>query len=393
MKQRMPRIPKPAWERIRPHVLPIFQTSVYDYPDLQTLDDYYAGLISGSFIYSRNGLPNSRQLGTDLARLEGAETSVVFSSGMAAISVLILALLKHGDCVVSSSDVYGGTTVLLREELPRLGISSEFMDPSDISSARRVIKRAVPKLVLVETISNPTMKVCDIEEIAKIAHSSGALLAVDNTFATPFVTRPIAFGADFTIHSGTKFLGGHSDLTLGVICGKEKHLERIQQLNARLGAISGPFDSWLASRSLSTWKIRMKSSCSNALRLARFLESQKETVSRVYYPGLEEGPDFNVARRLFAHGMFGAMLSFDLKGGLKGVDTFVRALSHITLTPSLGGVRTTISHPGKTSHRHVGRLEKKRMGISDSMIRVSLGVEDYEDIEKEFALALKKTMK
>ena len=389
----MHRIPKPAWERVRPHVLPIYQTSVFDYPDLQTLDHYYAGLIPGGFIYSRNGLPNSAQLGTDVARLEGAEASVVFSSGMAAISVLILALLKQGDTVVSSSDVYGGTTVFLREELPRLGIMAEFIDPSDISSTRKVIKRSGPKLVLVETISNPTMKVCDIHAISKIAHSSGAFLAVDNTFATPFVTRPIALGADFTMHSGTKFLGGHSDLTMGILCGKEKQVERIQQLNTRLGAIAGPFDSWLASRSLSTWKIRMKSSCSNALKLARFLETQKETVSQVYYPGLKDSPDFSVARKLFAHGMYGAMLSFDLKGGLKGVNTFVRALSHITLTPSLGGVRTTISHPGKTSHRHVSRLEKKRMGISDSMIRVSLGVEDYEDIEKEFALALKKTMK
>ncbi len=379
---------KRAWARIQPHVLPIYQTSVYDYPDLKTLDDYYNGLIPGGYIYSRNGLPNSSELGRQVAIFEGAEDGLVCSSGMAAISVLLLANLKSGDSIVASSDLYGGTTVLLGEELPRLGISTTFADAGNLEQVKDSIAKAKPKLVLIETISNPSMKVCDIKEIARMAHKVGALLAVDNTFATPFVARPMELGADMVMHSGTKFLGGHSDLTIGVVCGGGKLIKRMSQISTRFGTIAGPFDCWLATRSLSTWRVRMVNSCSNAMKLAEYLASRKDRISRLYYPGLPSHPNHRVAKTIFSPGMYGGMLSFDLKGGLSAADTFVRSLSQATLTPSLGGVRTTVSHPGKTSHRHITETRRKESGISDSMIRVSVGIEDYEEIQNDFDAAL-----
>ncbi|MGI0079638.1 MAG: trans-sulfuration enzyme family protein [Nitrososphaerales archaeon] len=382
---------KPTWAKIVPHVLPIYQTSVYDYPDLEALDDYYNGLIPGGYIYSRNGLPNSEELGNQVARFEGAEGGVVCSSGMAAISVLLLANLKRGDNIVASSDLYGGTTVLLGEEFSRLGIRTTFADARNLEKVKDAIARQRPKLVLVETISNPTMKVCDIAEIARTTHRMGALLAVDNTFATPFVVRPIELGADIVMHSGTKFLGGHSDLTIGILCGDKKMVKRMSQVSTRFGAIAGPFDCWLASRSLSTWRVRMVNSCANAMKLAEYLASRKDMISRVYYPGLASDPGHRVAEKMFYPTMFGGMLSFDLKGGLRAANTFIRELSRVTLTPSLGGVRTTISHPGKTSHRHITQTQRIESGISDAMIRVSAGIEEYRGIQDDFAAALNAT--
>ncbi len=259
---------KEAWKRILPHVSPIYQTSVYDYPDLDSLDDYYNGLIPGGHIYSRNGLPNSEDLATQVAGFEGAEAGIVCSSGMAAISVLLLANLTQGGHIVASSDLYGGTTVLLNEELKRFGANTTLVDAEDLVLVEREVRLKKPKVLLVETISNPTMKVCDIAELSRIAHTNGATLAVDNTFATPFVAKPIDIGADIVMHSGTKFLGGHSDLTLGVLCGEAKPIRRMSQFSTRFGTIAGPFDCWLATRSLSTWRVRMLNSCSNASKLA-----------------------------------------------------------------------------------------------------------------------------
>lgn len=379
---------KKAWERILSHVLPIYQTSVYDYPDLRALDDYYNGLIPGGYIYSRNGLPNSAELAKQVAQFEDAEAGLVCSSGMAAISVLLLANLRSGDHIVASSDLYGGTTVLLGEELPRLGISTTFVDAGDKASVEHALTEEKPKLVLVETISNPSMKVCDLKEISRITNKVGATLVVDNTFATPFVARPLELGADIVMHSGTKFLGGHSDLTIGVLCGEEKRVKRMSQFSTRFGTIAGPFDCWLASRSLSTWRVRMANSCVNAMKLAEYLVSRKDKISCVYYPGLPSHPSHKVAKKIFSLGMYGGMLSFDLKGGLRTADSFVRSLSRTTLTPSLGGVHTTISHPGKTSHRHITEGQRKESGISDSMIRVSVGIEEYDKIQSDFARAL-----
>lgn len=377
------------WKSIKPHSTPIFQTSVYDYPDLDTLDDYYNGKIAGGYLYGRNGLPNSKELASLVASFEKCESGLVCSSGMGALSVAFLSKLKQGDHIVASDSLYGGTTVFIQEELVRFGIESTFVNMQDLDKVARAVKRNT-KMILVETISNPTMQVCDLKRIADISKNSGAIFLVDNTFATPFVIRPIEHGADIVMHSGTKFLGGHSDLLLGVLCGKKKMIDSASKFCTRAGIIAGPFDCWLATRSLQTWRVRVERASENALKLARFLESKSEVVAKVYYPGLESHPQHDLATRQFDKGVFGAMISFDLRGSLARASEFVKKLSKVTLTPSLGGVRTTISHPTKTSHRHITEKQKEETGITDAMVRVSVGIEEYASLEEEFDRALRK---
>lgn len=372
---------------IRPHATPIYQTSVYDYPDLESLDDFYEGRLPGSFLYSRNGLPNSKELGDLVAVFEETETGTVCSSGMAAISVAILSSLKAGDHIVASSDLYGGTTSLLRDELPRFNIQTTFVNSTSIEEVEEAMRKGA-KLAIVETISNPTMKVCDVPEIAKIARRYKTTLLVDNTFATPFVFKPVKSGADVVMHSGTKYLGGHDDLTIGLLCGSKAWISRASQFCTRSGAMAGPFDCWLATRSAYTWELRVRQSSLNASKLARYLESRKDKIAKVYYSGLDSNPQNQIAKKIFSDNLFGGMLSFALKGGLTAANKFVRALKTVTLTPSLGGVHTAISHPGKTSHRSLSLEEKNRLGITDAMIRVSVGIEDYDSIEREFERAL-----
>ena len=372
---------------IRSHAPPIYQTSVFDYPDLESLDDYYEGRLPGSFLYSRNGLPNSKELGELVADFEETEAGMACSSGMAAISVAILSILKSGDHIAASNDLYGGTSTLLKDELPRFQITTSFADSTSASEMERIIHGS-SKLVVVETISNPTMKVCDIPEIAEIAHRYGAMILVDNTFATPFIVKPAKLEADIVMHSGTKYLGGHDDLTIGLLCGRNEWISRAFQFCTRFGAIAGPFDCWLATRSGQTWELRVRQSSENALKLANFLESRRKKVLKVYYPGLDSHPQHGLAKKMFSNGLYGGMLSFDLGGGLLAANRFVKALETVTLTPSLGGAHTTISHPGKTSHRSLSPEEKRRLGITDAMIRVSVGIENYESIEREFDRAL-----
>jgi len=375
--------------KITPASTPIFQTSVYNYPSLSALDDYYNGLIPGAYIYSRNGLPNAEELGNRVAKLEHAEKGVVCSSGMAALFVALCSNLRTGNLVLASVELYGGTSVLLCKELARFGIRTSFVDTTNLDSFRKATEASHASVILVETISNPTMKVCDIREIAKTAKETEAIVIVDNTFATPFLVRPIEKGADVVMHSGTKSLGGHSDLTIGVLCGNAKLMGHAVQFNTRIGTIAGPFDCWLACRSLSTWQLRFSRSCENALRMARFLEKKQDVVARVFYPGLESHPQHELANELFEKGMYGSMLSFDIRGGIIEAEKFIKALRKATLTPSLGSLKTTVSHPGKTSHRHLTPEQKALVGITDSMIRVSVGIEAFDEIRDDFNNAFK----
>ena len=306
---------------------------------------------------------------------------------MGALAVAILSSLGVGDRVVASKDLYGGTSSLLKDEFPRLGIKSSFVDSTSIEELEQAVETNT-KMVLVETISNPTMKVCDIPRIAEISRKAGSVLLVDNTFATPFVVRPSQFGADIVMHSGTKYLGGHDDLTIGILCGTSNLMSRASQFCTRSGVIAGPFDCWLATRSASTWEVRVRQSSNNAIRLANYLESRSDKISKVDYPGLRSHPQHELARRIFEDGIFGGMLSFDLIGGLISASRFVKSLKTVTLTPSLGGVHTAISHPGKTSHRSLTQEQKRGSGITDAMIRVSVGIEPYDSTEAEFKDAL-----
>ena len=376
------------WKKIVPHSMPIYQTSVYDYPDLESLDDYYNGRIPGAYIYSRNGLPNSSEAGRLVAEFEHADAGLACASGMGSLLVALMSVVGQGEHIVASNELYGGTSVLINKELSRFGIESTFVDATSVSAIEDAVKPNT-KVILVESISNPTMKVCDIEATASVAHrAEKATLIVDNTFATPFVLKPLTLGANLVMHSGTKSLGGHGDITIGFLCGDCKLISRANEFCSRSGVIAGPFDCWLATRSLATWEIRVKQACSNAIKLASFLESRSDTISKVYYPGLRSHPQYFVAKRMFSDGLFGSMLSFTLNDEFEKASAFVRALKKVTLTPSLGSYHTSISHPGKTSHRNITEAQKRESGITDSMIRVSVGIEDYQSIEEDFGKAL-----
>jgi cystathionine beta-lyase/cystathionine gamma-synthase len=367
-----------------PLVPPLYQASVYSIPDLDALDAIVESKEPG-FIYARDGHPNSRQLAAQLTELEKAKWSIVCGSGMGALAAPILAVTKQGDRIVAGNSLYGRTSQLLGQELQRFGVTTTFVDSRDLEQVRSALKEPA-KLLLVETLSNPLLCVSDIPALAKIAHEHGCLLMVDNTFATPVLTRPLELGADLVMESLTKMISGHSDVTLGVVCGTSDLQQKIAQVVTIWGFAPNPFDCWLALRGLPTLTLRMRAASANAARLASWLADQKG-VSKVIYPGRAEHPDHALAGRILQGG-YGNMIAFELAGGRNAVNVFMRQARGIPFSPSLGGVSTTCSHPGTTSHRYVAAEEKARQGISDGIIRLSVGVEEIEAIKAELSAGL-----
>jgi cystathionine beta-lyase/cystathionine gamma-synthase len=370
-----------------PLVTPLFQSSVFTLPDLDALDRVTNGEEAG-FIYARDAHPNARHLAGLLANLEGAAWAVVCGSGMGALSALLLAHISQGERVVASNRLYGRTTQLLAEELTRFGVQTTFVDTSDLSLVEKALDTPA-KVLLVETVSNPMLRLSDIEKLATLAHDRGVRLAVDNTFATPVLTRPLDLGADLVMESLTKMIGGHSDVTLGLLCGKGELLAEVGRIVSIWGLASNPFDCWLAERGLATLPLRMRAACANAAALADWL-AQQPGVTRVIYPGRANHPDHAVASRVLRGG-FGNMLCFELAGGREAVNRFLHQAHGVPFSPSLGNTTTTCSHPATTSHRYTSPAEKKRQGISDGLIRLSVGVEDLETIKAEMAKGLTLT--
>lgn len=367
-----------------PLVPPLYISSVYTLPDLDALDQIMNAERPG-FIYARDAHPNARHLADQLSTLESAAWAVICSSGMAAITASLLAMVKQGDRIVASNSLYGRTTQLLNQELARFGVQTTIADSRDLKQVRTALEKPA-KILLVETMSNPLLALADLAALAELTHERGCLLVVDNTFATPVLTRPLELGADFVVESLTKMIGGHSDVTLGVVCGTGDHLPQINQTVSIWGLASNPFDCWLASRGLATLPLRMKAASANASVLADWLAEQA-TVARVIYPGRSDHPDHEVACRLL-NGGFGNMVSFELEGGRDAVNRFMRQAHGIPFSPSLGNTTTTCSHPGTTSHRYVSPAEKRRLGIGDGLIRLSVGIEDAEQIQREIAKGL-----
>jgi cystathionine beta-lyase/cystathionine gamma-synthase len=363
---------------------PLYQSSVYTLPDLDALDRILNAEEPG-FIYARDGHPNARHLADELAAVEGASWAAVCGSGMAAITAGLLAVLQQGDRVVASNRLYGRTSQLLSQELPRFGVQATLVDASDVNQVREALDQPA-KVLFVETMSNPLLRLVDIDALARLAREHGCLLAVDNTFATPVLTRPLDQGADLVVESLTKMIGGHSDVTLGVIAGRGDLLPQVSQVVSIWGLASNPFDCWLASRGLATLPLRMRAASANAAALADWLAEQPGVV-RVVYPGRPEHPDHDLAGRLLQGG-FGNMLCFELRGGREGVNCFLRLARGVPFSPSLGNTTTTCSHPGTTSHRYVSPAEKRRQGIGDGLIRLSVGIEDLEQIKAEMAKGL-----
>jgi cystathionine gamma-synthase len=360
----------------QPLVPPLYQSSVYVLPDLEECDRIMNAEAPG-FIYARDGHPNASRLADRLARLEKASWAMITSSGMAALSAMLLATLQAGQRVVASHRLYGRTTQLLEQELGRFGVQTLFVDTNDLDAVRQAL-RTPSRLLLVETLSNPLLRVADLPALAEIAHAAGALLMVDNTFATPILTRPLELGADLVMESLTKMIGGHGDITLGLVAGHDYQME-VAATASIWGLSSNPFECWLTERGLNTLPLRMKTACANAQQLAVWLQ-QQPGVTRVVYPGLPDHPDHERAGPLLG-GQYGNMLSFELQGGRAAVNRFIRT-GGIVFSPSLGNTTTTLSHPGITSHRHTPPAEKARQGITDGLIRLSVGIEEIGEIKE-----------
>jgi len=356
---------------------PIYQTSVFAFDGLEEVEKYYAG--EGEYLYTRNGNPNQVELADAIARLEQAEAGVSAASGMGAIMAGLLSILSPGDHVLASHEIYGGTYALLHKELSRFGIELECV-VLDQGTRLSDHVRPATKLFFLETITNPLLTVVDLPQWIRQAKELGLTVMVDNTFATPYLVQPIAFGADLVVHSGTKYIGGHSDVTCGVLVGNRALVKRAAEIVVNYGASLSPFEAWLTARGLKTLAVRMERQCDNAKEVARFLQSHP-AVSRVYYPSDE-------ATSFFTRQKQGAMVSFTLKEESKIYD-FYCALDWIQFAPSLAGVETSVSHPVTTSHRAFTEEQRLATGITMGLVRMSVGIEAVDDIVSELSRALR----
>lgn len=367
----------------RPSAPAIYQTTAFDLHSLEQLDAVVAGREPG-YIYTRDGNPNHDAFATDIARLERADAAVACPSGMGAMTAVLVALCKTGDHVVASRVLYGRTSQLLNHMQASFGISVTYVDAND-PDAFRDARTAATRLAIVESISNPLMEVADLPAIAEALGE--VPLLVDSTFATPCLLRPLEQGAKLVFHSASKYLNGHGDVMLGVVAGARETLRRIKGLAALYGLNSNPFECWLASRGLRTLPLRIERASQSALSLARFLQSQS-AIARVYYPGLPEHPSHAVALRLLPRG-FGGMLSFDLRGGRPAVERLFRTLAEqIPFSPTLADVRSTLSYPAATSHKFMPAAERAACGIGDGLVRLSVGMEKLDDLQRELSEGL-----
>jgi cystathionine gamma-synthase len=357
--------------------------AVHVYTELDDYDAVARGDRPGHY-YGRNSNANRDMLERAVADLEGAEAGVATASGMAALHAAILALAPRPATIVASRELYGGTLALLRQDLEPAGYEVSFVDLLDLDGVRRAVDGA--GLVLAETITNPLCRVPDLEAIASMAGVRGAALLVDNTFATPILCRPIGLGAAVVMHSATKYIGGHSDLVAGVITGSASVMAAARARSVRTGTPLGPFDAWLALRGLRTLDVRMRRHSDNALALARAMRTMPG-VARVHHPLLEDSPSYPVARRLLPLGA-GGMMAFDLDGGRDAVQRMLSRFRLVSFAASLGGVETTISYPEITSHRSLSAEERSELGLRPGTIRVSVGIEDADDIIADFSQAL-----
>jgi cystathionine beta-lyase/cystathionine gamma-synthase len=356
---------------IKSKVTPIYQTSAFTFEDLDELEGYYQG--QGNYLYSRVGNPNTDELGEAVASLEGAPSGVATSSGLSAILAGVLAVVKSGDHIVAADDLYGGSFHLLKEELNQFGVSVSFVSFSDLSQIEGAIQENT-KLLYTETITNPLLRVENIERIVRIAKAHHLLTLVDNTFATPLHCRPFVLGADLVVHSATKYFGGHSDVTAGVLVGTKELIDKARAKVVNLGTNVSPFEAWLTTRGMKTLALRMERQSYNAKLLAESLQANS-LVEKIYYP--------------FEHGEkgYGAIVTIKLSNDVD-INEFFKGLSWVKIAPTLAGVETTVSHPVITSHRALPPEAREALGITMEVVRISVGIEHIEDIITVFEEAI-----
>lgn len=356
--------------------VPVYQTS--------TFVQEAPGLNKG-FDYARSNNPTRKVLEDVVAQLEGGHSAFAFATGLAAIDA-VLKLLSAGDEIIAVDDIYGGAYRLFTHVYEKLGIKVHYVDTTDAENVANVISSKT-KLVWIESPTNPTLKVSDIQEISKIAKSVNALLVVDNTFASPIAQKPIDLGADIIIHSGTKYIGGHSDLVAGLVVTRTKELsEKLKFVQNASGGILGPWDCFLTIRGIETLELRYRKQCDNAFAVAAFLANH-EAVENVYFPGLVSHKNHDVAKRQ-QNGLFGGIVSFTLKEDTQeAANKFVTNTTYFKLAESLGGVKSLLCHPPQMTHASIPREKRLQSGIKDSLIRLSCGIEDSEDLINDLSQA------
>ncbi len=383
------------------HVTPIYQTSTFSFPDVATGASIFKGEEEG-FVYTRLANPNQAQLAAKYAVLEGLDLlraqpgkpvedvvdAHLFATGMAAVTTSILARVKSGQTVIAQEALYSATFNFLHDLAPRYGINVVWLTDTSLDSWRKAFE-AHPDTVLAyaESPANPTMAIVDLAAVAEICHRYDAWLMVDNTFATPYCQRPLTLGVDVVIHSTTKYLSGHGLIVGGTVISRHVNWVRgeLYSFLKILGGSASPFDAWLANIGLKTFELRMKQHCQNALQVARFLESHP-AVAQVWYPGLESHPDYETARRQMLD--YGGMISFELKGGLESGSAMMNKVQLATLAVSLGNVDTLIQHPASMTHAAMPREARLKAGITDGLVRLSVGVENVDDIIADLEQAL-----
>jgi cystathionine gamma-synthase len=370
----------------RPVVTPLQPSVVYASPSIETLHAQYEGRETG-YTYAREGHPNATLLAEKIDMLEAAEGGLITGSGMAAVTAAIMGLLGAGDHIVGADQLYGRSLRLMHQDLARFGIATSLFDPTDAETLRAAL-RPETKMILVEVVSNPTLRVADMDAIAAIAREAGVRLAVDNTFTTPLGYRPLDHGADIVIHSVTKLLAGHSDVTLGYVAARDTADRRaIYDFAVTVGLTPSPYECWLAERGLYTFPLRFERASANARALADWLADQPQ-VAQVLYPGRADHPDHARAQALLA-GRDGNMVSFRLKGGQEAAaNRMVEAMPEMAFAPTLGDVGTTLSHPASSSHRGLTPEGRAALGIDDGFFRVSVGIEDLDVLTADFAAGL-----
>jgi cystathionine beta-lyase/cystathionine gamma-synthase len=356
--------------------MPIFQSSTFEYSGQASYHDLkYIRL---------NNTPNHTAVHEKLADLENAQAALVTSSGMAAISATLLAFLSSGDHFLAQDCLYGGTYDLITKDLTGLGMTHDFIDGSNPEDWETKLKPET-KLIYVESITNPLMQVADLEQVVEFARKHTLLTIIDNTFPSPFNFRPMEWGFDISVHSCTKYLNGHSDIVAGAVIGSKEHIRRVTNKLNHFGGSLDPHAVFLLHRGIKTLAVRMRQHNENAMKIAQYLQSRHE-IEKVHFPGLHDHPDHTRAKRFFDG--FSGMLSFELKGDVHQADNFIKHTEIPISAPSLGGIETLITRPVTTSHAGISKADRDRMGISESLIRLSVGIESADDIIEDFSCAL-----
>ena len=342
---------------------------------------------SEDLLYTRYGnTPNAERIQRRLALLEGSEAALVLSSGMGATACAMLALLRSGDHLVSSSWVYGGTRKLFTEDLPGMGIEVTFVNPLEPRAWRKALRKTT-RVIFLESPVNPTCRVLELTSLQNLAHSEGIALVVDSTFASPINFRPIEYGVDVVIHSATKYLNGHHDILAGVVCGNEPFIDEVRRKMMVWGQAPDPFACWLLERGLKTLDVRVRRQNENAMKIAEWC-SKRPDIAKVHYPGLPTHPDHDIAKTLLDG--FGGMMAIELPGAGPAVVRFVKALKLFTYAASLGGVDSLVIEPRYSSHEHMSPGERAKIGIPDGFLRMSIGIEDAEDLIADIEQALQQ---